>query len=46
MVGLTEMLSEDELIEKIIVQNAFLSINTKTEVAELKQKWRKIFAAV
>jgi hypothetical protein len=46
IVGLTEMLTEDELIEKIIAQNAFLSINTKIEVAELKQKGRKIFAAV
>jgi ribosomal protein S8 len=46
IVGLTEMHSENELIEKIVAQNPFLSPTTQIEVAELKQKGPKIFAAV
>jgi hypothetical protein len=46
IVGLTEMPSEEELIDKIIAQNSFLSLSNEIEVAELKQKDRKIYAAV
>jgi hypothetical protein len=46
IVGLTELLSEDELIEKIVAQNTFLRIDTNIDVIELKRKERKIFAAI
>jgi hypothetical protein len=46
IVGLTEMLSEDELIEKIVAQNAFFRLDSNIEVVELKKKERKMFVAV
>jgi hypothetical protein len=46
IVGLSVLPTEDELVEKMMAQNAFVSQKAKIEVTELKMKNEKIFATV